>query len=69
MGRPGNGETDAILAAKSFSKTDVVHLLERFKNDASKTRSEVRNELGITGQYYAFIHFHFSLTFWIGEIN
>ena len=30
--------------------TKVVTLLERFKRDPGKTRSEVRMELGITGQ-------------------
>jgi len=50
LGTPGNEETDAIGAAKKEGKTEVVALLERFKGDATKTRSEVRMELGITGQ-------------------
>ena len=33
--------------------TEVVTLLKRFKGDAAKTRSEVRKELGINGQYYS----------------
>jgi len=37
--------------AKKYGKTEVVTLLERFKSDAAKTRSEVRKELGINGQY------------------
>jgi len=43
----------------------VVILLERFKSDAAKTRSEVRKELGINGQYcyYYSILFLFSSFF------
>jgi len=56
LGKPGDVEkTDAIGVAKRQGKTEVVTLLERFKSDAAKTRSEVRKELGITGQYI--IHF------------
>jgi len=65
LGTPGDVEkTDSIGAAKMIgkyddeakkkSKTEVVSLLERFKSDAAKTRSEVRKELGITGQYHSF---------------
>jgi len=51
LGTPGN-KTDAIGGAKKEGKTEVVSLLERFKSDdAAKTRSEVRKELGINGQY------------------
>ena len=57
LGKPGDGKTDVIGVAKKRGKTEVVTLLERFKSDASKTRSEVRKELGITGQYY-FIFLH-----------
>jgi len=32
-----------------IDKTEVVSLLERFKSDAAKTRSEIRLELGING--------------------
>ena len=46
--------TDAIGVAKERGKKEVVTLLERFKSDAAKTRSEVRKELGITGQYHSF---------------
>ena len=53
LGKPGDvSKTDAIGGAKKKGKTDVVTPLERFKSDASKTRSEVRMELGINGQYY-----------------
>ena len=55
LGKPGNvSKTDAIGGAKDNRKTEVVTLLERFKSDAAKTRSEVRKELGITGQYHLF---------------
>ena len=58
LGTPGDiDKTDAIGVAKKESETEVVTLLERFKNDAAKTRSEVRKELGITGQYPSlFLH-------------
>jgi len=52
LGKPGDvGRTDAIGGAKKNGKTEVVTLLERFKSDAARTRSEVRKELGINGQY------------------
>lgn len=61
LGKPGDVDrTDAIGGAKKKEfqedeakmkrKTEVVTLLERFKSDADKTRSEVRLELGIDGQ-------------------
>ena len=57
LGKPGDDKTDAIGVAKQRGKTEVATLLERFKSDAAKTRSEVRKELGITGHYY-FIFLH-----------
>ena len=55
LGKPGDVDrTDAIGVAKARGKTEVVTLLERFKSDAAKTRSEVRKELGINGQYHSF---------------
>ena len=53
LGKPGDvSKTDAIGVAKKYGKTEVATLLERFKSDdAAKTRSEVRKELGINGQY------------------
>ena len=49
LGTPGDvDKTDAIGVAKKNGKTEVVSLLERFKSDPSKTRSEVRLQLGIT---------------------
>jgi len=48
----GHWRQEAIGGAKREKKTGVVTLLERFKSDdAAKTRSEVRKELGINGQY------------------
>jgi len=48
LGKPDIDKTDAIGAAKQEKKTEVVTLLERLKSDATKTRSEVRKQLGIT---------------------
>jgi len=66
LGQPGNEKTDALGVAKNpvmhpweskegFEErkkrcTKVATLLERFKENASKTRSEVRMVLGIIGQ-------------------
>jgi len=51
LGKPGDvDKTDAIGAAKREKKTETVTLLERFEKVSTKTRSEVRKELGITGQ-------------------
>jgi len=53
LGKPGDVEyTDAIAQAKKWGRAEIATLLERFKSDATKTRSEVRLELGINGQYY-----------------
>ena len=55
LGKPGDVDrTDAIGKAKQQAKTEIANLLERFKSDAAKTRTEVRKELGITGQYPSF---------------
>ena len=51
LGKPGEDMTDAIGAAKRQGKTEVVSLLERFKSDPAKTRSEIRKQLGITGSF------------------
>ena len=51
LGQPGNIWTnDAIGAAKKGEKPEVVSLLERFKTNPEKTRSEIRKELGIIGE-------------------
>jgi len=53
LGKPGDiDETDAIGVAKKYGKTDIATLLERFKKDAAKTRSEVKKELRVTGQHH-----------------
>ena len=55
FGTPGDlDKTDAIGGAKKYGQPEAVSLLKRFKSDAAKTRSEVRKELGITGQYPSF---------------
>jgi len=47
LGRPGEtGTTDAIGGAKSYGNSDVVSLLERFKEHLEETRHSVRVELG-----------------------
>ena len=59
LGKPGDvDKTDAIGVAKKDGHTEVVNLLERFKKDAAKTRSEVRKELGINGQYYYYYDYY-----------
>ena len=56
LGTPGDvDKTDAIGGAKKRGKTEVVTLLERFKSDAAKTRSEVRMELGSLGMVPGFV--------------
>jgi len=57
LGKPGDvTKTDAIGRAKKQGKTEVASLLERFKSDATKTRSEIGKELGINGQYCCFFY-------------
>jgi len=54
LGKPGDVDyTDAIGVAKKCGWTEVVTLLERFRSDASKTRSEVRVELGLLDELAA----------------
>ena len=56
LGTPGNvGKTDAIGVAKKYRETEVVTLLERFKGDASQTRSEVKKELRYLGMVPGFV--------------
>jgi len=58
LGKPGDVEkTDAIGKAEERGETKVATLLERFKSDAAKTRSEVRQELGVNGQYYPYYYY------------
>jgi len=54
LGTPGDVDhADAIGGAKEAGKTKVVTLLERFKSDVAKTRSEVRVELGLLDELAA----------------
>ena len=46
LGQPGNENNDAIGVAKKKGKTEVVSLLERFRDHPAETRYEVRVELG-----------------------
>jgi len=50
LGTPGNDYTDAIGQSKLYGKAAVASLLLRFKSDATRTRSEVREELKINGE-------------------
>jgi len=54
LGKPGDiHKTDAIGGAKEEGKTKVATLLERFKNDATRTRHAVRVELGVLDELAA----------------
>ena len=47
LGKPGDvGRTDTIGIAKNHGKTEVVTLLERFKENPVETRHAMRVELG-----------------------
>ena len=74
LGKPGDvDKTDAIGVAKGQGKTEVATLLERFKSDATKTRGEVRMELGINGQSpvppFSFKSQHFQTIFYFFPIQ
>ena len=48
LGTPGDiDKTDAIGAAKIYGRTEVVTLLERFKENPMETRHQVRVEIGL----------------------
>ena len=47
LGEPGNEWTDAIGWAKEWRKTEVLTLLERFKENPVETRHAMRVELGL----------------------
>jgi len=54
LGTPGDiDKTDAIGAAKDAGKTEVVTLLERFKEKPVETRHAVRMELGLLDELAA----------------
>jgi len=62
LGTPTKYGTDGIAAATREGKTEVASLHERFKSDATKTRSEVRLELGINGSLpFSLFLFSFSM--------
>jgi len=67
LGKPGDvDKTDAIGTAKQSGRTEMMSLLERFKSDATKTRSEVRLQLGITtGQSVSLLISLYSFFFFI----
>ena len=47
LGEQGNWRTDAVLAAEEMDFTDVVTLLQGFKDNPAETRHVVRVELGM----------------------
>ena len=53
LGTPGNSETDAIGVAKKNGWTEVVALLERFKENPVETRYQVRLDLGLVDEMAA----------------
>ena len=54
LGKPGDVEkTDAIGRAKNGGKTDVVTLLERFKENPVETRHAMRVDLGLLDELAA----------------
>ena len=61
LGTPGDDETDVIREAKTWGRTEVVTLLERFKSDAAQTRDAIRVEIGwydeATSEIFALVVF------------
>ena len=53
MGQPGNEKTDAIEAARSQGKSDVVSTLERFVAYPSQARDQLKRMLESTGKQLA----------------
>ena len=53
LGTPGDEETDAIWKATELGWTEVVTLLERFKENPENTRHAVRVELGLLDELAA----------------
>jgi len=53
LGEPGNDKTDAILKSKNVEETEVVALLERFKENPVECRHQVRLELGLIDELAA----------------
>ena len=50
LGKPEKWSTDSIEAAKKYDKTEMVALLERFKENPEETRHQVRLEFGWYGE-------------------
>ena len=61
LGKPGDYEADAIGAAERQGETEVVALLERFKENPVETRYQMRVELGLVddlaAEMFAFVVF------------
>jgi len=53
LGTPGDHYQDPISAAKKQGKTEVVTLLERFKENPEETRHAMRVELGLLDEMAA----------------
>jgi len=53
LGEPGQWQSDTIGVAKKYGKTEVVALLERFKENPERTRYQVRLELGLADEVAA----------------
>jgi hypothetical protein len=52
LGEEGSN-SDAIRTARVREKTEILSLLERFKNNQAKTRQEIRKELGLVDELAA----------------
>ena len=53
LGEPGQWQTDAIGEAKDVAETEVVALLERFKENPEETMHQVRLKLGLVDEMAA----------------
>jgi len=53
LGKPGVVSTDAVGAARKKGKTEVVTLLERFRENPGETRYQMRVELGLLDEMAA----------------
>jgi hypothetical protein len=59
LGQEDGWKTDAIKQAREGDQTEIVSLLERFKEDEDKTRREIKRKLGLYNELAADL---FSLT-------
>ena len=73
LGEPGNEKNDAIGGAKKRMKTEVVSLLERFRDHQEKTRHDIRKELGcfdeLAAELFAVVIFLSDELLKLGEEN